>query len=527
MLQTNRSATSIRFVGLMLIAVMALFAVACAGTTAEGSGNNTTPNPNTTPAPDTIGYSPDPKVNDLLASMKTWNPPVTTSEDTRQLRAGAFREGSYNYQCTVDEGQSITRKFDEFPAVAFQGSLAPGLFIDGQELLNGKIQAIPLDRAPIDLVISLASQNPVVHVDAPSTATIQRAVSTLQRDADSRLSGIDVVPADIEYVRKEAYSFEQTALELGFSVRYDGPLAQAGLDVAFSSNNSFEQHTILVRMVQPMYTISFVDDHVFEPRQLLGPNVTSEEVSAAIAAGRLQEDRPAVYVKSVTYGRTMLFTMTSTQVDKTSDLLVAMNAAYGAWSGSGEVSKHDREVLANTEIRMVAVGGNTANAEAAIKSANPSDYFNGADTANAAPLSFRVATLGGSQAAVEDLVSFQKQDCSRTPYVAPKPTYSFRFVLSQVEGWADIRLGDAVKKEVSGDGWNQGKDEYTFSGSNLPAGNQAINIHFGRAFCVDSKVDVKLYVNGVFADEQFWNGCAFDGTFGYSINKDTGKWSRK
>ncbi len=527
MLQT-RSTTPIRFVALMLIAVMAVLAVACSGNVGgNGGGNGTTPTPDSTPTPSGTGYSPDPKVNELLAAMKTWNPPVTTAEDTRELRAGAFRQGNYNYQCTVDPGETLTRRFDEFPAVAFQGSLAPGLFIDGQELLAGKIQAIPLERAPIDLVISLASQNPVVRVDAPTTATIQQAVAALQRDADSRLSGIDVVPADIEYVRKEAYSFEQTALELGFSVRYDGPLAQAGLDVAFSSENSFEQHTILVRMVQPMYTISFVDDHVLEPRQLLGPNVTAEEVNAAIAAGRLQKDRPAVYVKSVTYGRTMLFTMTSTQVDKTSELLVAMNAAYGSWSGSGQISEKDKQVLANTEIRMVAVGGNTANAEAAIKSANPSDYFNGADTANAAPLSFRVATLGGDQAAVEDMVSFQKQDCSRSAYVAPKPTYAFRFVLSQVEGWADIRLGDAIKKSVEGDGWNQGHGEYTFQGGNLPTGNQTINIHYGRGLCLDSKVDVKLYVNGKFADEQFWNGCAFDGTFGYSINKSTGNWSRK
>jgi hypothetical protein len=69
-------------------------------------------------------------------------------------------------------------------------------------------------------------------------------VAPQQRDADSRLSGIDVVPADIDYVRQEAYSFEQAG--------------------------------------------------------------------QAIDVGRLREGSPAVYIESVTYGRTMLFTMFST-----------------------------------------------------------------------------------------------------------------------------------------------------------------------------------------------------------------------
>ncbi len=536
MLQNTTTTTTTRFFAFMLIGLMALFAVACgADTGASGAtlGNTldatptTITDPTPEPAPVGPGYSTDPQVNHLLAPMSGWNPEVLTAEDTRDLRAGGFREGAYNYQCTVEPGSPFSRKLDEFPAVAFQGSLLPGLFIDGNELLNGKLQPIPLERAPMELVISLASENPVIQVANPSSATLQTAIAALQRDADSRLSGIDVVPADIEYVRKEAYSFEQTALELGFSIRYEAPLVRAGLDTAFSSKDSYSQHTILVRMVQPMYTISFVDDTIVEPRQLLGANVTAEQVNAAIAAGRLAEDRPAVYVKSVTYGRTMLFTMTSSEVNKSSELMVAMNAAYGAWSGEGSVSEAHKEILANTEIRMVAVGGETANAEAAIKSANPSDYFNGANTANAAPLSFRVATLGGTQAAVEDIVNFQKQTCERSPYVAPKPAYSFRFVLTQVEGWANISLGNSIKKEVEGDGWTQGRGEYTFSGSNVPGGNQKVNINFGRAFCVDSKVNVKLYVNGVFADEKFWNGCAFAGVYEYTINKDTGKWSVK
>lgn len=510
---------------------------ACSG----GSADETTP-PAETPDP-TVEATPEtdpgpgtaaPEVNVLFDSMVAWEPEVTTAQDTRELRTGSFREGDYDYTCAVNESDPLQRRFDEFPAVAFQGSLLPGLFIDGDRLLDGEIQPIPLERAPMELVISLASENPVVVVENPSTATIQQAVAALQRDADSRLSGIDVVPADIEYVRKEAYSFEQTSLELGFSLRYETPLASAGLDTAFSSDRSYERHTILVRMVQPMYTVSFVDDHVVQPSQLLSGNVTADQVNAAISAGRLVEDRPAVYIKSITYGRTMLFTMTSTQVESAQELQVAMNAAYGSIGGSGEVSEEHREVIANTEIRMVAVGGDTSAAEAAIRSADPGDFFTGADTANAAPLTFRVATLGGATAAVEDVVTFKQQLCDRSLYVAPVKQSSYRFVLSEVQGFATVSLNNSEKLLVEstnryvfplGLEITQGSGSVTFNPTDLPNGNQTVTINFGfpSNLCVDSKVNLKVYVDGVFEAERAFHNCAYDGEWEYRVNKATGE----
>ena len=528
-----RTARSIVQLVALLAFGLLLFA-ACA----NGSAREADPTPQPTPenevddGADGDAGTADVAVNPLFASMIAWAPEVVTVADSRELRSGAFRDGSYNYQCNVSESDPLRRSFDEFPAVAFQGSLLPGLFIDGDRLLSGDIQALPLERAPLQLVISLASENPVVDVLNPSSATIQQAVAALQRDADSRLSGIDVVPADIEYVRKEAYSFEQTALDLGFSLRYDGPLASAGLDTAFSSERSFERHTILVRMVQPMYTISFADDHVVSPSQLLGAGVTTDQVSAAIAAGRLREDSPAVYIKSVTYGRTMLFTMTSTTVESAQELQVAMNAAYGSIGGSVEVSEENRSIIANSEIRMVAVGGDTAAAESAIRTADPGEFFTGADAANAAALSFRVATLAGRQAMVEDEVSFKQQTCSRSLFVEPKPEYSYQFVLSNVQGFGAVKLNDAIKLDVKSTvRWGPlpvtyaGSGSVTLGPSQLPSGPQRVTIHFGfpENLCLQTSINLKVYVNGVFKDERAFSGCAWEGIWEYSVDESTGE----
>jgi hypothetical protein len=524
--RTNRSIAQL----VALLAFGLLLFAACT----SGSAKEVEPPSTPTPEGEKFqgGGTADVAVNPLFDSMVAWEPEVVSVTDTRELRSGAFREGSFNYQCNVSESDPLQRRFDEFPAVAFQGSLLPGLFIDGDRLLAGAIQPIPLARAPLGLVISLASENPVVNVLDPSTATIQQAVAALQRDADSRLSGIDVVPADIQYVRKEAYSFEQTALELGFSLRYDGPLASAGIDTAFSTERSYERHTILVRMVQPMYTISFVDDNIVSPAQLLGAGVTPNEVTAAINAGRLRENSPAVYIKSVTYGRTMVFTMTSTTVASAQELQVAMNAAYGSIGGSAEVSEEHRSIIANSEIRMVAVGGDTGAAEAAIRTADPGEFFTGADAANAAALSFRVGTLGGDQAAVEDIVSFQQQNCSRTAFVEPKPEYSYRFVLSNVQGFGAVKLNDAeklvVKSVVKFEPFPvtyAGSGEVTLGPAQLPEGAQRVTIHFGfpENLCLQTNINLKVYVNGVFKDERAFSGCAWEGIWEYSVDDATGE----
>lgn len=481
------------------------------------------PEPEAEPEPPTAGPAVDP----LFASLTEWDPEVVSVEDERELATGEFVSGDYAYQCEVTTSDPTERTFDAFPAIAFEGSVLPGLFVDGDRLLTGDIQPLPLDRAPLELAVDLASSAPVVDVQAPSTATLQQAVAALQRDADSRLSGIDVVPADIDYVRREAYSFEQTALDLGVSLRYDGALASAGLDTAFAADRSFEQHTILVRMVQPMYTISFVDDGVIRPSQLLAPSITPDTVDQAIEAGRLREGSPAVYIESVTYGRTMLFTMSSTRVESAEELQVAMNAAYRSISGEVEVGEEERRVLAESEIRLVAVGGDTAAAEAAIRSADPAAFFSGADTANAAPLTFRVATLGGQTATVRDVASYQQQDCARSLITTPEPESSFTFVFSDVIGRATLEVNGRERLEVrSTPGFPShapGYGEITLAPGDLASGSQEVRITFGRPQCVGSRVSLRVVVDGVFEDERNFDGCAFNGVWEYSVDKASGE----
>jgi hypothetical protein len=44
---------------------------------------------------------------------------------------------------------------------------------------------------------------------------------------------------------------------------------------------------------------------------------------------------------------------------------------------------------------------------------------------------------------------------------------------------------------------------------------------------VDALVNLKVYVNGTYEDEQNFSGCAYNGSWVYQVNKATGDLTRK
>jgi hypothetical protein len=325
--------------------------------------------------------------------------------------------------------------------------------IEGQGLVEGEVRVVPLRRAPLTLSVNLASESANAEIQSPDSASLQQAVSNLQRQADSRVTGINIVPADINYVRKEAFSFEQTALDLGVSLHYESALAGAGLDVSFSTEDSVESRTLLVRLYQPMFVISFVDDFVVRPSDLVD-EASEEPIVNLVSSGRIGADNQPVYIKSVTYGRMMLFTMTSKTVASAKELQVAMNAAYGNIGGSATVDEKHLKVLSESEIRMVAIGGDSGAAEAAIRSGNPGQFFAGTDTANAAPLTFRAATMDGSPVSVGDEATVKELHCTRA--ALPEPQSTYRVEITNIRGTATVWLNGVKKGERSGSATAEG-----------------------------------------------------------------------
>ncbi len=283
-------------------------------TTEPATTTSTTSTTSTTVAPEV-----DPVVAATLDAYSAWTVPVLESADARTLSADSWSDvaddgSKTRVSCTPNTLPQLSQTFEQFPAFGFTGTLAPGLVVEGAGVEAGDLRAVALARAPLTLVSSLASANPTELVEAPDSTTLAEAVARLKRDADARLTGIDVVPSDITYTRSETHSFEQSSLELGVSLRYDGPMRQAGLDSSFSQESQTEKHSIVVKLIQPMYTIRMADDSLLGAADYFSADVTEAEVDGLVDSGDVGPANPPLVVDEVTYGRVMYFTMTSSSV---------------------------------------------------------------------------------------------------------------------------------------------------------------------------------------------------------------------
>ena len=336
---------------------------------------------------------------------------VTDSTDDRNLEDSTWTEGKVQTTCAVQPSVTISRTFDQLAAFPFGGRLQPGLIVEGAGLLQSDIQPLSLDRAPLRLNTTLDSERTSVEVANPDPTVLNGAVTELKRDADARLTGLDVVPADITFVQKEVHSYEEAVLDMGFSLAYDSNDLQAKFESSFRQEERTEKHSIAVQMVQPMFEL-WVDPIDFsQAADYFANSVDGDAVQGLVNGGQIGSNNPPVLIDSVTYGRVLYFTITSTTVESASELQAAVSAAHGNISGGATLSDEHLNILSQSDTRVLAYGGDQSLAEAALKSGNLSEFFGAANTTTAAPLSLEARTLSGDQIEIADNATVRSLSC--------------------------------------------------------------------------------------------------------------------
>ncbi len=426
----------------------------------------------------------DPEVAAQLSTLTTWDTPTAVSVDSREgsISSGPVVSGAGRNE-TVCQAQGLrvmSTVFTEFPVNAFQGNALPGLVVEGGAIDQADLRVVPLARAPFELVSTADSFENVQMVAAPESSDIQQAVTALKRDADARIggNGIDVISGDITYSKSETHSFEQTSLELGISLHYRSVTSSAGFEGTFAMDEAVQQHSIVVRLVQPMFTISMELDSSSSPADFFAAEVTEAEVDALIASGRLGTDNPPVVIDSVTYGRVMYYTLTSSEVESATELTAIVDGSYNGIDGEASLSAEQREVLSRSEVQLIAYGGDQSQALAAIQSGDLSRYFGPANTATAAPLTMTMRTLDGVPIDVADEATLQQVVCTDTA----RP-FEFLVNVSDIDngtvtvttdrggsiGEASERSNpDSIDKKINSDllewGWNKITFSFTATG---------------------------------------------------------------
>jgi DNA-binding beta-propeller fold protein YncE len=280
----------------------------------------------------------------------------------------------------------------------------PGALIQGDSYENGSPLLIPLpNRAPLDLSIQgLYAAHSSAQDVTPTQSAVTEAIGGLLAGAVQ-----DGTPAtqSVFFNQKEAYSFEQGALKLGFSARYLGTRVKGSLSYSTTS----EQSTVMANATIRTFTISV--DQPPTPSDFFD-GLSAEELDEQIALGRLSENNLPVYVASVTYGQIMMFSATSTS--SMSELKGALSASFNSFAGGGAagVSTEQQDVLRGSEITVVTLGGSEEGVAGLIRDGNPSRFFEGSSVVTSSvPIAYTLKDLNGNIVKVGESSRYDLTTC--------------------------------------------------------------------------------------------------------------------
>jgi hypothetical protein len=376
-------------------------------------------------------------LNNALRTLPAWETPRTVNSADTGLAAGDFTVGADAYTCTLSDPIELDPATTEFQDIMAPGleadTLYPGALLQGRGVAEGRFDSLRLARAPITLTTTMNIAEPSITVDNPSSATMRDAIATLLRRGDSRTGAIDVTSGTVLMRTVEAFSFAQSLNQVGISTAYAGPVGSLQADFNYGSGRQANAHSVMVVLVQPLLRVSFSEDGLAAPADLLADSVTLADIDAERAAGRLGDDNVPVYVKSVTYGRVMMYTLTSTNVSSYSELGAAVEASYKGFTGSGEYTQAQRNIIANSQHTLISFGGPQDAAVAAI--VELARYFVPMEPTQAVPISYELRDLRGNVAAVGDVTRYRRRDCGRRAI-----DYSWSINLSGIDDSAFVKV---------------------------------------------------------------------------------------
>jgi hypothetical protein len=149
-------------------------------------------------------------------------------------------------------------------------------------------------------------------------------------------------------------------LDIGLNIEW----AAGSVASQFEFESNTERRVATMAFKQVFYTVTMDTPETNNPGSVFGPDVDLAQVSAAISS-----DEPPAYVHSVSYGRIIMYRMETTNTDTSISLDAVLEYAGGV-SGTGTVNSTYDEILRNSSITIVTIGGNAEVASEAINAAN-------------------------------------------------------------------------------------------------------------------------------------------------------------
>jgi thiol-activated cytolysin len=330
--------------------------------------------------------------------------PVDAAVVTEGTPSAPAPEGDYS--CTTQDLKE-TRQYDRIVAYAANSdSLYPGAIISADSVVSGLFTQVVLPRAPEKISVSLENLggSKQATVASPSLSSYRDALSSI---LDAEITGS--TPANLYSEIEQVHSEKQLNMALGVQASWG--LGIASLKSSFDWSNQNIRSRYVVRYTQAYYTVDL--DTPASPSTLLAPEVSLADVQA-----KMDEQRPPVYVSSVTYGRMVVFTFESQY--SAEEMSAALDFAYsGGVDIKGDVSVTYKDIISQSKITAFILGGDAGTAVQTIDSYESLINFiksggNYSRQSPGAPIAYKLSYLkDNSPARMSFTTDYQVKDCVR------------------------------------------------------------------------------------------------------------------
>ncbi|MFE3883009.1 thiol-activated cytolysin family protein [Streptomyces lydicus] len=250
------------------------------------------------------------------------------------------------------------------------------------------------ERAELTVSVDALASGNSRAVKVPNYGCVMDAVKKIVRGKPNS-------SPNILFKQTTASSSTETALQLGVSGSYGG--FSASLNVEAQLKN--RQNTVAIYLRERAFTASA---GMSTPNALINDTFTEERLNRLVNLGYMGPDNPPLLVSEVVFGRILVFSLTSTAAE--TDINAAVSASYDGFAHvSADVKARYQSIISNSEISILAVGGDPSVIQSMLKTGTIGEYFADKHTLDQySPIGFVLKTLDGYPAKMSETSDYDK-----------------------------------------------------------------------------------------------------------------------
>lgn len=337
------------------------------------------------------------------------------------------------------------------------GILYPGALVQGEGYLQGPggLKELPIrERAPMTIAVELSGAGNTTTVENINYGNYQKAFGQMIKTLSSELKN---TTANMFFNKVEVQSEQQAALDLGISVKYLGQSVSGDIKAKKSSR----EKTMMAVFEHRAFTVSAVAPK--SPADFFTSDFGMKELLKYEKRGALGFKNPPLYVSNVSYGRMLIFTVTSKASQEEIDAAIQGSFNRIDLKVKANVKARQEKIMKEASIKIISLGGDANQVESLIRGGNIQDYFSQTSSLETfVPISYVLRNVkDNSIAKVSETTKYSVQEC--TPE-APKAWQ----VKIKFDGFKAIKTDGIGQLEVYGKVlfnnhvvWNKNRQNYT------------------------------------------------------------------